>query len=143
MRHLGLFSVAAFSLALSVTGVSLALAAGPFDGSWVLDVPAGRLKPGDYTSSASCPALRLPVQIRDSKVTGELTRMPNTVGTPLIEPGGGRGSAPVTGTVQPDGTVVAQWENYHAAGKLAGDGGQVTVQGECGPRIAKATRTAK
>jgi len=140
MRSIGFFGASALALTLLASGAVPALAAGPFDGSWVIDVPAGRLKPGDYTSSASCPALRLPVEIRDSKVTGQLTRSPTAVGTPVIEPGGGRLSAPVTGTVQADGSVVAQWENYHAAGKLVGDGGEVTVQGECGPRVSKATR---
>jgi len=140
MRSVGFFSVSVLSLALSMAEASLALAAGPFDGTWVLDIPASRNRPGDYTTSAYCPALRLPVEIRDSKVTGDLTRVPNSTGTPEIEAGKSRVSAPVTGTVQADGTVVARWQNYHAAGKLVGDSGQVTVQGECGPRIAKATR---
>lgn len=143
MRRFDAFNISALALALSVSGASLALAAGPFDGIWVLDVSGSRTKPGDYTSGAACPALRLPVQIRDSKVTGDLTRVPNSVGTPEIEPGKSRVSAPVTGTVKADGTVAAQWLNYRATGKLVGDTGKLIVQGECGPRNATATRTTK
>ena len=45
--------------------------------------------------------------------------------------------------VQADGSVTAEWEGYKAAGKLVGEGGTVTIVGQCGPRNATATRVAK
>lgn len=127
------------AIAAGVFGSSpLALAAASFDGTWVIDVPASTTIA--TTGDSACPALRFPVQIRDNQVTGVLTRVPSRDGGVIVEAGNGSDSASVSGTVQPDGTVTAQWENYHATGTLSGDGGVVTVAGECGPRTAQAIR---
>ena len=45
-----------------------------------------------------------------------------------------------TGTVEPDGSVTADWLNYHMVGRLAANNGIATIQGECGPRQATITR---
>ena len=117
-----------------------ALAAGPFDGTWVLDVPVAATDTG--RSNPTCPALRLQAKIVDSQVTGSLERVASGT-TTTVETGSGRVSAPITGTVHPDGMLVAQWQGYKASGSLNGDSGRIVVLGECGPRTAVATRIAK
>jgi hypothetical protein len=87
-----------------------------------------------------CPALRLPVEVQDGRVIGALHRVPSGSAGLEIESGGGPNAAPVPGTVQPDGTVNAHWGPYQASGKLEGNEGTVTVDGECGPRVAQAIR---
>jgi hypothetical protein len=121
-----------------VVAAAPAFAAGTFDGTWVVDVPSGGpLSGGD---EALCPALRFTVAIKDSHVTGTLTRVPTRTGGVVVETGTSNVSAPVTGTVQPDGTVAADWLNYHAAGKLTAKDGVATIKGECGPRQATLVR---
>ncbi len=98
-----------FSALAIATLVSLsphAFAAPNFDGTWVVDVQAA--DPISQTSDSVCPALRFPVQIKDSQVTGTLTRVPSRDGVMIVEAGKGTDSGPVTGTVQADGTVNAQ-----------------------------------
>ena len=114
-----------------------AIAGGPFDGKWVVDVPASD-SAGLNTASA-CAALRLPIEIHDNKVSGSLQRVYNG-GSNVVEAGNGRNASPVTGTVQPDGTVTAAWLGYHAVGKLGGGNGVATIDGACGPRRATLTR---
>jgi hypothetical protein len=129
--------------ALVLTGAFFAgpaLAAGPYDGTWVLDVPSSPITGGQSTST--CPALRLSAKIVDSQVTGNLERVASGADN-TVENGTSRVSAPITGTVHQDGMLVADWQGYHASGTLSGDGGRVVVQGECGPRTATATRVAK
>jgi hypothetical protein len=116
-----------------------ALAAGTYDGTWVLDIPSSMLC-ASYSTFA-CPALRLETKIADNKVIGSFERVPSGAAN-TVETGTGRASAPVTGSVQADGMLVADWEGYHASGRLAGDSGQIVVHGQCGPRIATATRVA-
>jgi hypothetical protein len=117
-----------------------AFAAGNFDGTWVVDVPAAGLI-NNRSNNEVCPALRIPIQIRNDQVTGTLQRVATATGAVVVEQGAGSGdSGPVTGTVAPDGTVNAQWQNYHAVGRLGAQTGQVTIQGECGPRMATAVR---
>jgi hypothetical protein len=125
----------------AAASLALAQPADPFAGTWVLDIPTRTNS--IQTSGSSCPALRLTVQIKNNQVTGELTRATSGSGAPIIESGQGRDSGAVKGTVQPDGSLTAQWQNYTASGKLSGDSGQVTVNGECGPRNATATRVSK
>jgi hypothetical protein len=115
-----------------------ALAAGPYDGTWVVDVPAA-----DYIAQAGdyrCPALRLPIQIQNNQVTGKLERVASATGAVIVEAGQSARAEPVRGSVQPDGTVTAQWEMYQASGRLGQDTGMVTIRGECGPRSATAVR---
>jgi len=131
-------ALVAAALTALVYATPQALAAGPHDGTWVLDFPAaGFIENADQYV---CPALRLPLEVRGGQVIGALHRVPSTTAGSEIEAGGGPNSVPVTGTVQPNGTVNAQWGPYHASGKLDGNGGAVTVNGECGPRVAQATR---
>lgn len=56
------------------------------------------------------------MQIRDNQITGSLERVATTTGPVIVERGQGRNARPVTGTVAPDGTVNAQWQNYRAIG---------------------------
>jgi hypothetical protein len=117
-----------------------ASAAGAFDGTWVIDIPSSPT--AGNPSTPPCPALRLQARIVDSRVTGSLERVAS--GTPnTVEPGSSRAASPITGMVQPDGALAAEWEGYRATGKLSGDTGQITVQGQCGPRSATASRVAK
>jgi hypothetical protein len=117
-----------------------AFAAGPFDGTWVLDLPSYPFNSGQ--TNAPCPTLRLSAKIVNSQVTGSLERVPSGTAD-TIENGTGRISAPITGSVQADGMLVADWQGYHASGTLSGDSGRIIVLGQCGPRTAIATRVAK
>lgn len=135
-----LAAMASAALVTSALLASPARAGGNFDGTWILDVPAS-LTGGSYTT-ATCPALRLQTKIADNTVSGSLERVASGADN-TVESGTGRAASPVTGSVQPDGMLVAEWQGYHASGRLAGDTGRVVVQGECGPRIATATRVAK
>jgi hypothetical protein len=122
--------VAAFALPMS-----WAQAAGPYDGAWYVDAPAAQTTGAERPSG--CDSVRLPMQVTDNKITGNLQRAP--YGTGRVEAGGSSAS-PITGTVQPDGTFTAQWESYHATGKLSGDKAEMTWKGECGPRVATGGR---
>jgi hypothetical protein len=82
--------------------------------------------------------VRLPFQIADNKITGSLQRAP--YGTGRVEQGSGSSATPITGTVQPDGTFNAQWQNYKGTGKLSGDQAELKWNGECGPRVATGGR---
>jgi len=117
-----------------------ALAATPYDGTWVIDVPPSAIIA--RTSESACPALRLPVQVTNGQVIAMLHRVPSEEADD-IESGSGPGASPVTGSVGADGAVEARWQGYHATGKLTGDTGEITVDGECGPRSAMATRVAE
>jgi hypothetical protein len=126
------------SVPLMVLATSPAFAASDFDGTWVVDVPAAGQLNG--SSESVCPALRFPIEIKDGHVGGTLTRVPSRTGDVIVEAGKGPVSAPVTGTVQPDGSVTAEWLNYHAEGRLAAKDGVATIKGECGPRQATLVR---
>jgi hypothetical protein len=115
-------------------------AATPYDGTWVLDVPSSTIIP--RTSESACPALRLPVQVTNGQVIAMLHRVPSEDADD-VESGAGTGASPITGSVNADGFVVAQWQGYHATGQLTGNTGEITVDGECGPRAAEATRVAQ
>jgi hypothetical protein len=138
VRRVLLPSAAAAALFVSS---QLALAASPYDGQWVIDLPSSSII--SRSDDSACPAVRFPIAIRDGQVFATLTRVPSRDGGVIVEAGGGIASAPVTGMVQADGTVEAQWQNYHATGKLDGDAGEVTVNGECGPRTGQAIRVEK
>jgi hypothetical protein len=129
------------SLAIAVLGLPMlpAYAAGQYDGNWYVDAgPAGQAQP--TAESSGCDAVRIPFQVKDNKISGSLQRAP--YGTGRVEPGTGRSATPITGTVAPDGTVNAQWENYKATGKLAGDKAQLKWRGECGDRVATGGRAS-
>jgi outer membrane protein OmpA-like peptidoglycan-associated protein len=127
-----LLALAAFALPMAP-----AHATGPFDGTWIIDVPADTISGADDNSV--CPALRLRVHIIDSQVTGQFRRsFPED--SNVVETGGNNGAAQVSGNVQPDGALTAQWQNFHAAGQMVGDRGNLTMQSECGPLQAIARR---
>jgi hypothetical protein len=122
--------------AMSFAVIALpAYAAGPYDGNWVIDAPGvgGAIgAEGEYM----CPALRLPFQVKDGQVIGDLHR----TATGTIEAGKTSNSAPVTGSVSGDGGVNVTWQNFHATGRLSGGAGTVGWAGECGPRTATASK---
>jgi outer membrane protein OmpA-like peptidoglycan-associated protein len=132
-----LAATSALALAAFTLPIVPVYAAAPFDGTWIIDVPADRLTPND--AEATCPALRLQVQIADNQVSGEFRRAypePQNV----IENGGINKASQVTGQVQPGGGVTAEWQDFHAAGKLIGPDAGLTVQTSCGPLMATAYR---
>ncbi|HKW54286.1 MAG TPA: hypothetical protein VJO12_11385 [Stellaceae bacterium] len=109
---------------------------GPYDGTWMVD--AASAGSGTSTSDvAACEAVRLQFDVKNNQVNGMLGRSPY---------GGGRvtqsgpGTTPVSGTVQPDGTLFAQWQSYQATGKLTGDKAEMHWRGTCGPRVATGGR---
>jgi hypothetical protein len=110
-----------------------------FDGTWVVSAQAAGTITA-FNSSTQCPALRFPISIKDGQIEGTLHRVPTSTGDVVVEAGAGPDSGPITGTVQPDGSVTADWMNYHVEGKLSGKTGEVTIKGECGPRPATVTR---
>jgi hypothetical protein len=121
--------------------VPLARAATPYDGTWVIDIPPSTIISREDESA--CPALRFPVQIKDGRVTGSLEQVPSAESSLVVENGDGPAASMVTGTVGADGTVDAQWQNYHATGNLAGNRGEITVATECGPETAQAFRVTQ
>lgn len=119
-----------------------AAAAGPFDGTWVVEAPALPGASSETSSStASCyNAVRFEFQIRDNQVVGTLRQTPYA-GVQQGGSGSSRaGAAPLQGMVQPDGTLTAQWQSYRATGKLTGDRAELTWRGQCGPRTATGQR---
>jgi hypothetical protein len=116
-----------------------AIAAGQYDGMWIVDAPpANQAQPSPNASG--CDAVRIPFQVTGDKITGSLQRSPYVTGR--VEQGVGPRATPITGTVQPDGTVKAQWQSYSATGKLSGENAEVNWTGECGPRVATGGRIA-
>lgn len=115
------------------------LAAGPNDGSWVLDFPAA-----GYSAASGedrCPSFRLPIQISNNQIAGQLGRTGTGSG---VTGGEGSSGQPVTGQVQPDGSFNISWQKYTANGKLSGAQGQVTTgPTACGPRKGTALRVSQ
>jgi hypothetical protein len=125
------------AMSIVAVAVSPAMAAGQYDGNWYVDAaPAAQTSSSDVP--AGCDAVRLPFMVTDNKITGSLQRAP--YGTGRVEEGSGSSASPITGTVQPDGTFVANWQNYHGTGKLSGDHAELKWNGECGPRTATGGR---
>ncbi len=114
--------------------------AGQYDGRWVIDFPASEIY-ATTNSGRGCAAIRIVVDIKDGMISGNLGREPNN--PTAVDNSAGSGSAPLTGTVAPDGAVSATWQNYAVTGKLAASDGQVNVTGACGPRTGKALRVEK
>ena len=134
-----IMSVAALALAAGALPLGAAVAAGPYDGTWVVDAPqAGGAGAQEGAEPTGCEPLRLEFQVQDNRITGSLKRSP--YGGARVTPGTGPGSAPITGTVGPDGTINAQWQQYKATGRLSGDHAEVRWNGQCGPRIAMGGR---
>lgn len=129
--------VAMLAIAGAFFPTAYAQAEGPYDGSWVIEAAAagGHI---ERTGEATCPAFRLPFEIRDNKVIGSLARSPSHSGT--IVPSNGQGSSPVTGSVAADGAFAVVWESYHVAGQISGDTLHAYWTGLCGPRSAMGKR---
>lgn len=123
--------------AFAVTPILAAHAAGQYDGNWFVDAPSAQ-NAGTSERSSGCEPVRIPFTVSDNKISGSLQRAP--YGTGRVESGSGKASAPISGTVAPDGTIKAQWESYKATGKLSGNSAQLKWRGECGERVATGGR---
>ena len=127
MARLLTLLAAGTALAASATA---ALAAGPYDGTWVIDFPASLT--GSNATQPACQALRLHFEVKDSQVSARLQRI--SADGNVVENSTAPSATPVTGTVKPDGTVEGNWGNFTATGRLSGSQAQVTVNGVCGER---------
>jgi hypothetical protein len=111
---------------------------GRYDGTWQVMSTGISLDPSAETSSG-CGSIEIKFQVADSQIAGGLKRTPygNSV-----ESGQGFLSAPMSGTVQPDGTVAIFWERYVVTGTMSSDKVKLQWKGECGPRDASGDRVA-
>jgi hypothetical protein len=142
MSEISRIAVLAFVLAIPAGSIARAeTSTDAFNGQWVVDVPSSPVIAGE--SESVCPALRLPVRIEQGQLRAELAPAPVMTGGLVIEKSEGPDAAPLTGEVAPDGTLNAQWQNFHATGRLDGDTGLITVQTECGPATATAVRVSR
>jgi hypothetical protein len=108
-----------------------------YDGKWAFEFSA----PNGITGSNqgnTCAGMRIIVDVTNDQISGSLARMENSP-TEMIN-SAGPGAEPLSGTIAPDGTLSASWQDYTITGKLDGNGGRVQVTGECGPRAGKAMR---
>jgi hypothetical protein len=127
----------------SLTAAAVALAAvcvhaaGPYDGTWQVEAAAAGTR-DSTTGRPRCEGLRLQFEVKDNQIQGSLARSPRGRGRVTQT---GRGATPITGTVEPDGTVHARWESFNITGKLTGDKAQLRWTGQCGPRLAMGGRT--
>lgn len=132
-----LITLSAATAMLTLPGIA-AFAAGPYDGTWQVEAqPAGQSTV--VTQSSGCSGWRLQFTVKDNQIQGSLARSSYGGG---VSQGGGRGSTPITGTVQSDGTLNAHWQNITATGKLTGDKAELRWRGTCGPRVATGGRVA-
>ena len=130
---LGATALVAASPAVSVPH---AFANGPYDGTWVINIPRTVLAP---EAGASCPAVSIRIEIKDSKVSGSLQQG----GAGEIQTGSSnRTAAPVKGSVSSSGWLNAEWQGYKASGQLRGNTGRLTVQRTCGKVGAGASRVS-
>jgi hypothetical protein len=127
---------ASLAAALVALPMATAHAAGQYDGNWFVDAPSAQ-NAGTTERSSGCEPVRIPFTVTDNKINGSLER--STYGTGRVEAGKG---SPITGTVAPDGTINAQWQNYKATGKLSGNTAQLKWRGECGERVATGGRAS-
>jgi hypothetical protein len=121
-------------------------AAGSNDGNWVFDFPqVGGIQSGNV-GAQRCAAFRVPAQITDNQISGSLGRAASGTGSGALRSEGAAGSSesPITGTVEPDGSLNATWQNFTVTGQLGDGKGHVTVaQTGCGPRNGTAVRVAQ
>ena len=132
--------------ALALIAISnVAWAAGRYDGNWVFDFPsAGAVN--SFTNEGSCGAFRVPVQIANDQISGSLgVGGYGGAGSGSLRSGGyGSSASPVTGTVQPNGSLRGNWQNWTFAGQLANARGDLTIaKSQCGPRKGTAYRVAQ
>lgn len=128
-------AMAFLAVATILISPGIARAAGQFDGNWVLDASGAGGRGGAESGGAqTCPAFRVPLQIKDNQIAGNYTRSASNelVASP-------RGT-PLKGSVQPDGSFTLQWEAYSATGKITSNTMTATWRGQCGTRSATGTR---
>jgi outer membrane protein OmpA-like peptidoglycan-associated protein len=133
-----LAATTALALATFIVPALPAFAASPFDGTWIIDVPSDTIN-GGGDGVPVCPALRLQVQITNDQISGNFRRSYPEADN-VVADGGRNVASMVTGIVQPDGAVAAQWQNFHAAGTMLGAHPGLTVDTECGPLRARMWR---
>jgi hypothetical protein len=138
-RLFPVLTIASLAVAALAGPVSPARAQGPYDGMWVVDAPP--IGGGPY-GGAHCQGVRLPFEIRDNQIIGSWEYVQNAPGIPTVEAGNDRDAAPVTGRVDPDGSITAQWMSFPLTGKVAGKQLEMSWSGECGPRVAKGAQDA-
>ena len=138
LKRAELNKIATAAALVLLSSAPLARAGDPYDGKWVIDFPAAGGNPA--ITDSGCQALRVPLEIKDSRFVSTLARVPASTGGVVVEPGRGTDSASFTGTVQADGNLTADWESYHVTGQLAGNSGQLQFKGECGVRVGHAVR---
>jgi hypothetical protein len=136
MKRMITSSLATAALALP----SFANAAGPFDGTWEVDSAGLGTETAPTVRRTSCEPETLRFEVKDNQVRGGLA-------SPHSDPERVRNnkrprSAPISGAVQADGTVSAQWENYAVTGKMIGDNVELYWRTSCGPRVAIGSRIA-
>ena len=112
---------------------------GPYDGTWQFDAPDAGTGSSSISDVSACEAVRLQFQVINNQIQGSLGRSPYG-GRRVTQ--SGPGTTPVSGTVQPDGTINAQWQDYRATGTLTGDKPELRWRGPCGPRVATGSRIA-
>jgi len=135
MRVLTSGALLGVAFALSTVAAS---GAGPFDGTWQVETsPTRQGTPAERTRG--CEPVRFQFTVRDNQIHGDLAR--SVSGRGGVVPGQGPGSTPITGTIKPDGTVDAQWQNISATGKLTGNKAEIRwMSGACGQRVATGGR---
>jgi hypothetical protein len=121
---------AALVVALALPSLE-ARAAGPYDGTWVVDFPASAVA-GANATSPTCAAIRLSFAVKDNQISARLQR--TSPSGNVVENSNAANAQDVTGTVGPDGAIAARWGNFTASGRLVGTDATVLVNGECGPR---------
>lgn len=125
-----LILTAAAALAVSAIAVQ---ASGPYDGNWTL-MSAAVI--GSRTAeNPECAEMGLRFQIVDNQIKGNLQGAGSGA---VVSSSGGD---PVVGSVQPDGTVKAEWRGVNATGKIVGNRIEMSWQGTCGPRVGSGSRS--
>jgi hypothetical protein len=119
--------------ALAISAIS-AQASGAYDGNWTLMSAA--VIGSRTVDNPECAEMGLRFQITDNQIKGNLQGAGSGA---VVSSSGGD---PVTGSVQPDGTVKAEWRGVTATGKIAGNHIEMSWQGTCGPRIGSGTRVS-
>lgn len=115
----------------------VANAPGPYDGTWVVQSAPAGTGTESISDVAACDGVQIRIEVKNNQVEGMLARAAYGGGVRQTGPG----TRPITGSVQPDGTINAYWEGYTATGKLTADNkAEVRWRGTCGPRVATGGR---
>lgn len=126
------------ALAVGFYPSSQAVAAGRFDGKWVLTAHAMGRSPREGTTH--CPAFQVTFDVTNDRISGSAAfshSNPNEVVNSR-----GQAASPITGQVDPNGDFTAQWKAFHITGKFTRDGFTAHWTGQCGPRTATGVRAS-